>query len=277
MKAITVQTISFLRTKGGHTAAIINNQFSVVQNLEKEPVFTVYQNLSNGIAVEATPELIKTFTEAFLNHHKEKAEREEAKRKEAEQEELKRIQEITDTVRGMTPQEVADYYNFSTVETAGHWNDLYSGKSGFAILINSHEENEIIQIASDLNDWTGEFGETKNRAGEHHHNFSSVYNLEDYQKNVENYFGDKYFYKDQETEEEYFLEKIKEADDMDEVLKLTKEFQDIEPGYYQNGEYLIYEGNDFKNFFGYNYDVYSYNFAYNFPSKRYFYDGPEQD
>lgn len=274
MKAITVQTISFVKTKGGHIGAIINNQFSVVQNLRKEPEFTVYENRANGTTIAETPELIKTFTEAFLDHFKKKAEREEAQRREAEEKERERIQGIKDVVQGMTPQDVASYYNLSTAETAGHWNDLYSGKSSFAILINSHEENEIIQIAANVNNWLGEFGETKHRAGEHHSNFSGVYDLEAYQNNVESYFGDKYFYKDQETEKEYFLEIIKEAEDMETVLELTEEFNELQPGYYVNGEYLVYEGNDFSNFFGYSYDVYEHNFAYNFPSKKFFYDGP---
>lgn len=278
MKAITVQTISFLMTKGGHTGAIINNQFSVVQNLNKEPEFTVYENRANGTTIAETPELIKTFTEAFLDHFKKKAEREEAQRREAEEKERERIQEIKDVVKGMTPQDIANYYDLSTAETAGHWNDLYSGKSSFAILINSHEENEIIQIAADVNDWEGEFGETKHRAGEHHRTFVRYYDLEDYQKKVEMYFDENFIYRSQDSDAEWFLEKIKEASDIDEVVELADNFKNLKEGYYLDGwDSPEFEGSDFSNCFGYGYDVYGHNFAYNFPSKKFFYDGPEEE
>lgn len=278
MKAITVQTISFLKTKGGHIGAIINNQFSVVQNLSKEPEFTVYENRANGTTIAETPELIKTFTEAFLNHFKAKAEREEAQRREAEEKERERIQEIKDVVKGMTPQDIANYYDLSTAETAGHWNDLYSGKSSFAILINSHEENEIIQIAADVNDWEGEFGETIHRAGEHNSNFSRFYDLKDYQKRVEQHFDENFIFKSQDSDSEFYFEKIQEAEDMDEVLEIVEKYKNLEEGYYSEGwDAPIFEGSDFSNCFGYSYDVYGYNFAYNFPSKRYFYAGPEEE
>ena len=278
MKAITVQKISFLRTKGGHTGAIINDQFSVVQNLSKEPEFTVYENKASGTTIAETPELIKIFTDAFLNRFQKKAEREEAQRLEAEENERKRIKEIENSVKGKTPQEVADFYDFSCVETAGHCDDLYTGISSFAILINSHEDYEIMQIAKNINDWAGEFGETKHRAGEHHHNFLGVYDLDDYQNNVERHFDEKFIFRSKELDSDFYLDRVREAEDMEEVLEIVEKYKNLEDGYYSEGwDTPIFEGSDFSNCFGYGYDVYGYNFAYNFPSKRYFYDGPEEE
>lgn len=177
----------FLITKGGHLGAIINNIYTVVKNIEKEPIYTVYNNLAKGNYSEGSEELKQEFTAAFLNHFKEIERKNKAYQKAVQEAELARIKGIEEIVKGMTPQEVAEYYDLEICETAGHWNDLYTGRSSFALKISSAEENEIVEIAGEINNWSGEFGELINRAGEHHHNFSGVYSLEDYRQNCRNF------------------------------------------------------------------------------------------
>jgi hypothetical protein len=187
-----------------------------------------------------------------------------------------RIQKIKERVAGLTPQEFADYSGIKSAETAIHWSDLYEGRSSFAFIIDNKEDYELLQIAISENDWDGEFGELCNRDGEHHHTFNSVYDLDDYRKNCKNYFSEKYFVISKETEEETYLEKIKECDLMSDILELTKEYEQIEEGYYSNGESLVC-GLDFSDFWGYYYDVYSHSFGYKFQSKEIFYTGIEKE
>ena len=263
----TVSKIEFLISKGGHTTAIINGEYSVVKNLTKEPIYTVYKNVANGSKIDSTIDLILEFSEAFKNHFFE-AEKRKQERQIIEEEQEK------DYMLGTTPQDFANDYDLIVVETASHWNDLYSGRSSFAILINSHEDYRLVQKIAELNNWEGEFGETKNRAGEHHRTFSRYYDLEDYQKKVERYFDENFNYRSQDSEAEWFLERIKEAEDMDEAIELTDKFKNLEEGYYIDGwDSPEFVGSDFSNCFGYNYDVYGYNFAYNLHSKEVFYDG----
>lgn len=266
----TVSKIEFLTSKGGHTTAIINGEYSVVRNLEKQPIHTVYKNVANGSQIDSTIDLIIEFSEAFRNHFLIVEKR---KQDEQERQRIKEEQE-TDYMLGTTPQDFANDYDLTVVETASHWNDLYTGRSSFAILINSHEDYRLVQKIAELNNWEGGFGETKHRAGEHHRTFSRYYDLEDYQKKVERYFDENFIYRSQDSEADWFLERIKEAEDMDEVIELTDKFKNLEEGYYLDGwDSPEFEGSDFSNCFGYSYDVYGYDFAYNLPSKEVFYDG----
>jgi hypothetical protein len=127
-----------------------------------------------------------------------------------------------------------------------------------------------MEYAKDILNISGEFGELRNRAGEHHHTFNSCYSLKDYQRGLKLHFSsDKFFYKSQETEQEMYLEKIKEVEDIDEVKKLINEFDEIESGYYDcNGNLEMSEKElESEELTGYNYDVYNYNFGFNFESK----------
>lgn len=277
MEANTVQQIRFVRTKGGHFAAIINDTLSVVKRADKIPVYSLYQNIAKGVTVESTPKLVAEFTDAYYRINQEAKEASERIAREKRETKERELQKFKDTVKGMTPSDFADFMKLDRHETAGHWSDLHEGRSSYAVSFSDREEYEAFLIAQDVNGWEGEFGELKHRAGEHHRQFSSVWDLEAYQRGVENYFDEKFFYKDKETEEEFFLERIKEAEDMEEVLELTKEYQSIEAGYYDNSNELILKGNDFDEMFGYSYDVYNFRFGFNFPSQDYFYNGSEEE
>lgn len=273
----TINSIRFTQTKGGHLAAIINNKLSVVRNLEKEPSYCMYNNISKGIDIEATPELIEEFTIQFQIIEKRNEDEREERRQAALQAERKRIQDLEDFIKGMTPQDFGEAFHLKTVETASHWSDLYEGRSSFALIVSSDEELEALEIAIWVNDWAGDYGELCNRAGEHHHTFNSVYDLKDYRRNVENYFGEKYFLRTRDNEEESFFERVKEADSMEEVADLVSEFNNLEEGYYSAGGSLVYEGVSFENFWGYYYDVYSYSFGFKFSSKDIYYNGIESE
>ncbi len=274
--ATTINSINFVRTKGGHVSAIINNAFSVVKREDSEEKYFVYNNISRGSEIESTPELVTEFTNAFFKVLEEKARQAEEQERIEREEEAQRIQKIKDDVKGMTPSDFCQCYNIEYTETAHHWNDLYTGRSSFAMKISSDEELELVEIASDVNNWGGEYGELTHRAGEHHSTFDSVFDLDYYREKVSNYFSDKYFFRSKETEEESTLERIKEAESMDEIREIMSEFDELEEGYYSNGGSLVYSG-DISEYWGYSHDVYTYCFGYKLPSKTVFYDGMEED
>ena len=136
----TINSIRFAQTKGGHLVAIINDEFSVVKNLDKEPAYCMYHNVSNGVDIEATPELIEEFTTQFQTIEKRNEEEREEKRQAALEAERQRIKDLEDFIKGMTPQDFGEAFNLKTVETASHWSDLYEGRSSFALVISSYEE-----------------------------------------------------------------------------------------------------------------------------------------
>lgn len=273
----SIQEIKIIRTKGGHLAAIVNGMFSVVKNEEKTPAYNMYPNVAKGSEIEQTSELIAEFTAAFNSIQEGKeATIEQVKAEIAEAERL-RIQKIEESVKGMTPSEFSDSFGVKVQETASHWNDLYNGRSSFAFIIDDNETLELVEIAETVNNWGGEYGELCRRDGEHHSTFSSVYDLKSYRKNCEKYFDEKYFAKSKEIEEDSFLERMKDAESIDEIREAMNEYDEMEEGYYSCGGSLVYEGFDFSNFWGYYYDVYGYSFGYKLPSKSVFYEGVEEE
>lgn len=269
----TINSISFVR-KGERISAIINNEFSVVLIDGK---FNVYHNTSRGVDMEATPELIQQFSDAFIANQEAREKAREDARIEAARIERERIDSIKESVTGLTPQDFEREFGIEAVETASHWSDLYEGRSSLAFIISSDKELELLETAISVNNWEGEFGELCNRDGEHHHTFNSVYSLADYRKNCQNYFGEKYFAKDKENEHDYYMERVQNAESLDDVRTLLAEFDSIEEGYYCCGGSLVKEGFDFDDFWGYYYDVYSYSFGYKLPSKDFYYNGFEEE
>jgi len=273
----SIQEIRVIRTKGGHLAAIVNGKFSVVKNEDKVPPYNMYPNITKGSVIEQTAELIAEFTAAFNSIQEEKEKAMEQKRKQEAEAERLRIQNIEESVKGMTPQDFADSFDISVKETARHWSDLHNGRSSFAFIISDDQTLELVQIAESVNGWAGEYGELKHRDGEHHSNFSSVYDIEYYRKNCEQYFCEKYFSRSKETEEDGYFERMQNAESIEEIRDLMKEYDEIEEGYYSAGGSLVYEGFDFSDFWGYSYDVYGYCFGYKLPSKKVFYEGVEEE
>ncbi len=261
MKAVKITT------KNGNQAVIINDETTVVL---KENEYFVYPNISKGTICDDQTgiEPFVAFYEKGINDKKIEAKR---LAEEARLVEIKRVEDLKLRIEGCeSPIELANEFGLKIVETAGHWSDLYEGRSSYAIIIDSLETNEIMEYAKDILNISGEFGELRNRAGEHHHTFNSCYSLKDYQRGLKLHFSsDKFFYKSQETEQEMYLEKIKVVEDIDEVKKLINEFDEIESGYYDcNGNLEMSEKElESEELTGYNYDVYNYNFGFNFESK----------
>jgi hypothetical protein len=207
---------------------------------------------------------IDAFEKFLLDKEKAKTEREKAAR-EAEE---KRIQELKAEIKEcQTPKELADRFKLSVVELASHWSDLYEGRSTIGILISDAKENEILELAKDIHDIDGCFGEARRRDGEHHSTFSEVYDLASYQEGCKKHFnGNNYFYKSQESEKEFYLEQVKECEDIEEVQALIKSYEELEAGYYDcNGNLEIEEEKlESADFTGYYEDVYSYSFCFKF-------------
>lgn len=209
---------------------------------------------------------------------KDKEEVEELARQK-EKERLRRLKD--DILQCETPSELADRFSFKMIETAGHWSDLYEGRGSYAILIEDRYDYEVMEMAKGLLEIEGEFGECKNRAGEHHHTFSRCYSLEDYQEGCKRYFSNgHYFYKSQETEEEIMLERLKEeSNSIDDVRGWLKAYDEIEDGYYDcNGNLEILEETlEDPDFTGYSEDVYNYQFGFKFQFKYKLNNEDEED
>lgn len=283
MKANTVQTISFVQTKGGHTAGIINNAITVVKREGFTPLYNLYNNIAKGEKIPETPDLISEFTNAYFSILEAERLRIEEKQRQEREAENKRIEDLKKSVFGLTPQEVAERMMIDTVETAHHWNELYNGSSSFAFIITNNEDYEVIKIASEVNKWEGNFGELKNRAGEHHHEFNTFYDLQDYQQTCERHFNNDYYLRTKESESNWYFDQLKERiedgeiTNFEEVLDFVGAYNEMTEGYYDGNGNLCFEKIDFNNFFGYGEDVYSYNFGYRLPSKEIYYNGTEEN
>jgi len=213
------------------------------------------------------------FIEAYHSFIKERNERLAREKQEAIDKENNRIAELRARIEECScPEELCDNFNLTMVETAGHWSDLYEGRSGKAILISNREEFEIVDFAVSIHGAEGEYGEARRRDGEHHSTLSTGFrDLEDYQKALRRHFeGDKFFYRSQETDAEFYMEQIKNADDMEEIESLVDKYKELEAGYYDcNGNLEMSEDdlND-PDRSGYRYDVYSYSFCFALENKR---------
>ena len=254
--------------------------------------FIGYNDLHIGYVIKKDEEFIfheHTHTvEAFANHEgesdyvdfllsfqsKKQAALEQAK-KQAEERELERITGIEVQIKMCA--DIDDFlimFGLKKIDTANHWSDLYEGRSKTAILISNRREFEIVEILQRIHNVSGEFGEAKRRDGEQHSVFYKIYGgLEGYQDSCKKHFyGDKYFYKSKNDEQEFYLERIKEADSIDDVREILKSFDDIEDGTYDcNGNLIISDEtlND-SDFTGYYEDVYRYSFAFEFENTKSF-------
>lgn len=210
----------------------------------------------------------KPFIDAFEKFKKDKEQaRIEAKKAAIEAEE-KRISDLKEEIAACeNPRDLADRFKLSVVELASHWSDLYEGRSTIGILISDAKENEILELAKEIHDIDGCFGEARRRDGEHHSTFSETYDLASYQEGCKEHFnGDNYFYKSQESEKEFYLGQIKQCEDIEEVQALVKDYEELEAGYYDcNGNLEIEEEKlESADFTGYYEDVYSYSFCFKF-------------
>lgn len=264
-----IDTIRFIETKGGHLTAIINNEYSVVKY---EDGYKVYPNIAKGKEVEE--KLKEEFIEAYHSFVDYKLDQISKAFVEHKKELMRHCQELRDKVKDMTPYDLCEANDINYCETAKHWSDLHEGRSGFAIIIDNDETYRLIQEAEIVNKWEGNFGEIKHRAGEHHSTFIDYYSIENFRNSCKNRF-ESFFWRDKDTEKEYCLERIKGCTDIDEVKKTIDDCENIEPGYYSAGDVFICGEVD-DDFWGYNEDVYSYGFGYNFKTKKEFYDGKEE-
>lgn len=236
-----------------------------------------YDTLKTLIEFDESPFVI------FYNEWKEKREKNRLQKiEDAKIAEEKRITNLKLRIENCeTPIELVNEFGLTCVDTARHWSDMYTGRSSQAILICNREEFEIMELAKDIHDADGDYGETKHRAGEHHSTFSSMWGgLEEYQEALARYFGgDKFFYKSPEVDADYFtndmLKDILEDEDlndfekMESISKLCKTWEEIEPGYYDCNGNLEMSDEDLSDpdLSGYSSDVYTYHFAFNFNHK----------
>lgn len=183
------------------------------------------------------------------------------------------IEDLREGIRHCeTPHELAQVFGLDVVELANHWSELHSGRSRHGILISDREDYEVVRLAVEIHGGDGEFGQARRRDGEHHSTFNAVWGgLEEYQKEVYDYFSNSsdYFYKSQEGEEEYILERIRAADNIEAIQDIINEYEELEEGYYDCNGTLIMpsETLDDPDFTGYGQDVYSYSFCYDIGRK----------
>lgn len=269
MKTITT-------AKKGNQAVIIGD-FTIVKH--SNGTFSVHQDGgANGKPADFDS---APFLEAFESFKKEKEEKRLRQIQEAEAREAVRIQELKEQIlKCENPVELADEFSayLTAVEIASHWSDLHEGRSVRGLLISDQAGFEIMEMAIAIHGIEGEFGEANNRAGEHHHTFSSMYGgLNDYQQAVKRHFnGNNFFYRSPETEADSFLEKIEDVQDSDlepiekinDIKGLINALEGIVPGYYSGTGNLEISDDSLNdpNFSGYTYDVYNYSFAFRFDS-----------
>jgi hypothetical protein len=212
----------------------------------------------------------------FLKEFKQKqADKLELAKKQAKEAEEKRIEDLKARIENCeTPVELSKEFGINLIDTASHWSDLYEGRSSYGFLISNREDYEIMELAIEIHSPYGSFGEACKRNGAQHHTFSEIWGgLKGYQENIKSHFsGDKYFYKSQESDQEFYFEEIADAaanKDMEKVQALINSYNEIEAGYYDcNGNLEISDKDlDSADFTGYSEDVYSYSFCYNINQK----------
>lgn len=222
------------------------------------------QELVNKINFDEIP-----FIEAFEKWKLKREQEKERIIKETKEKEEKRIAELEERIKECnSPAELSEMFGLTQFEIASHWSDLYEGRSTNGFMVTSKEDNEIVELAASIHDWDGEFGEARRRDGENHRTFNSVCDgLEDYQKCLKDHFnGNDYFYRSKETEEEFYLEQIKEAEDIEDIKKIIGEYEELEDGYYDCNGNLEISDESLNNdeLTGYCEDVYCYSFAFKF-------------
>lgn len=278
-----MKTQKVLTNKQGLQSLIINDLNIVVKKTNGE--FGIYDSSSTKTTIPTSEQLDfdeLPFIEAFNKWEIAKVTKEFQEKQEQEKKieqtrlnEEKRILDLKERIsKCETPRELSDEFGLSIIETASHWSDLYKGHSKYAVQISNREEFEIMEMAQSIYNIDGSFGESKKRAGEHHHTFDKVYNgMDGYQKYLKTHFsGNNYFYKSQENCEDFYMEQIKEASDIEEVKKIISNFDELEGGYYDcngNLEITDEELND-DDLSGYSQDVYHFSFSFQFDYKNSF-------
>jgi hypothetical protein len=257
-----------ITTPKGYTAVIIDGKFTVVK---KENDYLFFENANNGIAC-ADQKGQEPFINAFNEWQIKRAQKIKDDLFQKELIEQNRISDLkTRILKCETPLELAEEFNLKIVETAGHWSDLYEGRSGYAVFIDNLKNYEIMQLAKELHSIEGEWGELCRRDGEHHSTFKYHYDLESYQKALHDHFnGNDFFYHSQETEAEEMLRQIKEdAESMEDIREIFKKYDELKSGYYDcNGNLEMLESDlESESLTGYRYDVYSYDFGFRFFNK----------
>lgn len=254
-----------LTNKNRYNAVAITGAAVVVQHLNGQ--FSVHP-YETGVWFPANQAELEFSEAPFLEAYEKHVAAKEAEAKEIEQ---KRIYGLRKAIASCpTPEYLIDTFSLTCVETADHWDQLYKGTSRQAIAIADRAEKEIIDLAIEIHRWEGDFGSLKHRAGEPHHKFfrdNCLQSLGDYQEACKDHFsGDKYFYKSQESEEEFLLEQITEAESIKKVRCLLADFDELIAGYYDCSESLIISDADLNDpdFAGYEEDVYKYNYGFGF-------------
>ena len=245
-----------------------NNKFSV-----HETHNTIIPSLKLGYSQEFIDKFEEFDIQPFVDYYNGFLIKKEEKRlKMIEDERIaeeKRISYLKERILSCnTPLELAEEFDITIIDTASHWSDLYNGKSNNAFIFGDLQQIEAVELAIELHDMEGEFGEFRRRDGAQHSTFNEYRDLQDYQDALKRHFnGDNFWYRSQETEKETYCDRIKEAaeeTDMNKILALTSDYQELESGYYDCNRNLEISELELESIdlMGYRYDVYSYSFGF---------------
>jgi len=233
-----------------------------------------------------------TGIEEFLSAYEIFLAKQESKRLEkftrkAKETEVKRLSEekrIADLISVFKefkePYQLCEYLNLDLVITAKHWNELYNGKAGYGVKICSKAEYEDFKLAVETLGIEGKFGELCHVVGEHHWTFSWNHGLEDYQVSCKKYFsGTNYFYHSQDESHDFYMERIKNAESINDVKDIIKEYDELEACYCDcNGNLIILESDlENEDFTGYGFDNKISQFGFKFNFKYKFNDNEETE
>lgn len=242
------------------------------------PCSYIIPSLEKGNTQEFVDKFLKFDTEPFIKFYENYLIEKEEKRLKAIAEERiteeNRISSLKKRILSCeNPRELSEEFGITIVEVAGHWSDLYNGRSSYAFLLPYLDQVEIVELAVELHGIYGDFGELCRRDGEHHSTFNEHNNLKRYQNALKNHFnGNDYFQFSQESEKESYCERIREAaeeNNIDKVMMLVKEYENLEDGYYDCNRIIQISSLDLESpkLTGYREDVYSYCFGFTFDNK----------
>lgn len=279
MNTTDIKSAVAITTKNGHKAVVINNEYTV--STSSDGRYFVAHNVAKG---KPSGTITQPFVDAFIKFFAD-AEISRLAAIEAEKaKEAARIASLRERIlKCETPGELVYEFGFTLIDTARHWSDLYEGRSKCAVRICNREDAEIMEIAVDLLDISGGYGEACRRDGAQHNTFiGGNHSLEDYQDCLKRHFArDEFFYKSKETEKEFYCDEIGEAAkelDMEKVQSLISDYNELIAGYYDCNGNMEMSDEDLNNpdISGYSYDVYSYSFAFQFEFNGKFNDNDEE-
>jgi len=168
---------------------------------------------------------------------------------------------ITESLKGLSPQEFAKKFNIKFVDTVNQWDGIYDIQTSDAFIISSNEELALLEQSIDINGWKGEWGEVAKYDGILLSAFNNYANIKEYRAAVEERFDEKFEYVTKELKENSVLRQLKRAEDLDEARSILLEFDELKEGYYED-DLFICDSSVFDDCWGYDHDGHSYSFGF---------------